>query len=286
MSDPGALQGLGRNLRQARERKGWTVDQVAEKTRITARHLNEIEAGDFERFPAAVYARGFVRAYAKVLDLDEAAALASLDEAGILAPTAARPPALAAAGKPAPVEAPVRDSKGRRTFMLAGGAVAAGVVAGAVLLLVSRLGDVRSESQPPPSPFAAPPAPQSASPAPRPKAPAPKPAASVEKAGLAVPSIPGFPVVVAASARQDCVFQFQVDGENRVRWWTLKAGAQTVFKAKKSLRLLITNPAGIEAAGPGGPLPLVRGTRRPDHFMITAAGVERIALPPEATPSP
>lgn len=290
MSDPAPLRELGRAMRQARERKGWTVDQVAEKTRISIRHLGEIEAGEFERFPAPVYARGFVRSYAKILDLDEAAALRSLDEAGIPAPTIPRP--LPGAGRPAGREAAAGStgpSTRRRTAaVMAAGAIAAGVAAGAIMLTVSRLGDVQSGSDVPPSPFASAAAPAAAPSAP-PRAPA-KPVrtevAPSAPAGLDVPKIAGFPVVVAAVARQECVFQFQVDGEERIRWWTLKAGERTTFKARKSLRLLVTNPAGIDAAGPGGSLPLARGARRPEHFMITAAGVERIALPAGASPAP
>ncbi len=300
MTAEAGLRDLGRTLRQARERKSWSIEQVAEATRITPRHLQAIEAGEFDRFPAPVYARGFMRAYAKALDLDEAAPLAVLDEAGLTAPSAARPAAAIAAGRateaPSPAGEPARRMRaGRRSALFATGAVVAGARAGAVFLIASRMGDVRGTPDVPPSPFAsggagsAGPAPAVAPAAPvrerrRPVAVPPTPAP--DPAVLVVPVLPGFPVVVAVRSRQECVFQFQADDESRVRWWTLRAGEQTTFKAKRKLRLLVTNPGGIDAVGPGGPLPLTRGVRRADHFLVTPGGVERLALPPEATPAP
>ncbi len=299
MTAEAGLRELGRTLRQARERRSWSIEQMAERTRITARHLHAIEAGEFDRFPAPVYARGFVRAYAKALDMDEAAPLAVLDEAGLTAPTAARPAAVIAATRSPDIviaqaaEAGRRPRPVRRAALLGGGAVVAGIAAGAAFLAISRIGDVRGAPDVPPSPFAATGAPPQTAPAPAPvpapkerRRPPPPPPAETDPSVIAIPKIPGFPVVVAVRARQECVFQFQTDDETRVRWWTIRAGEQTTFKAKRKLRLLVTNPAGIDAAAPSGPLPFTRGVRRADHFLITASAIERLPLPPEATPAP
>ncbi|AKM06341.1 helix-turn-helix domain-containing protein [Pelagerythrobacter marensis] len=66
------LEGAGDRLRRAREKAGLTVEQVAAETRIPLRHLEVIEAGDFEALPARTYAIGFSRTYAKAVGLDEA----------------------------------------------------------------------------------------------------------------------------------------------------------------------------------------------------------------------
>lgn len=65
------LEGVGQKLRRARERQGLTLDQLAEETRISLRHLEFIEKGEFSRLPARTYAIGFTRTCARVLGLDD-----------------------------------------------------------------------------------------------------------------------------------------------------------------------------------------------------------------------
>jgi cytoskeleton protein RodZ len=61
---------IGTALREGRERKGLTVEAVEEKTKIAPSVLVALEEGNRSRFPHPVYARGFVRSYALLLDLD------------------------------------------------------------------------------------------------------------------------------------------------------------------------------------------------------------------------
>ncbi len=61
---------IGATLREARERRGLTIEQVAQDTRISARFLEALEAEAFELLPAPVYVRGFLRSYASYLKLD------------------------------------------------------------------------------------------------------------------------------------------------------------------------------------------------------------------------
>ena len=67
------LEGVGAQLRLAREKQGLDLDQVAAETRIPTRHLEVIERGAFNELPARTYAIGFSRTYAKMLGLDERA---------------------------------------------------------------------------------------------------------------------------------------------------------------------------------------------------------------------
>jgi cytoskeletal protein RodZ len=55
---------LGRKLREARERRGMTLRQVAEATRISVRALESLERNDISRLPGGIFTRAFVRAYA------------------------------------------------------------------------------------------------------------------------------------------------------------------------------------------------------------------------------
>lgn len=65
--------GPGGQLRAAREDAGMSIDQLSRKTRITQRHLEAVEAGDWEALPSRTYAIGFSRTYARTMGLDEKA---------------------------------------------------------------------------------------------------------------------------------------------------------------------------------------------------------------------
>ena len=61
---------LGQTLRAAREGKRWDIARAERDTRIRARYLTALEAGDYRDLPSAVYTRGFIRNYAQYLGLD------------------------------------------------------------------------------------------------------------------------------------------------------------------------------------------------------------------------
>jgi transcriptional regulator with XRE-family HTH domain len=61
---------VGDKLRQAREAKGLSLDDVAAMTRVPTRHLEHIDNGAWDSLPAITYSIGFARAYAKVVGLD------------------------------------------------------------------------------------------------------------------------------------------------------------------------------------------------------------------------
>jgi cytoskeletal protein RodZ len=62
--------GIGERLRQAREAKGLSLDDVANQTRIPIRHLQHIEREEWDALPAITYCVGFVRSYANQIGLD------------------------------------------------------------------------------------------------------------------------------------------------------------------------------------------------------------------------
>ena len=61
---------IGERLREAREAKGLSLDEVASRTRIPVRHLQHIENGEWDALPAVTYSVGFVRSYANAIGLD------------------------------------------------------------------------------------------------------------------------------------------------------------------------------------------------------------------------
>jgi cytoskeleton protein RodZ len=66
---------LGEKLRQAREERGISISEVAEQTRISSLYLKSIEDDNYKPLPGGIFNKGFVKAYAKYVGIDENEAL-------------------------------------------------------------------------------------------------------------------------------------------------------------------------------------------------------------------
>jgi cytoskeletal protein RodZ len=64
------VDGLGECLRRERELRHISLDDVAERTKISRRYLEAIEEGHYDRLPGETFARGFIRSYAQSVGLD------------------------------------------------------------------------------------------------------------------------------------------------------------------------------------------------------------------------
>jgi cytoskeleton protein RodZ len=67
-------------LRQVRESKNWSLPDVALRLNLTVTSLGYVEAGDFDKLPGHTFARGYIRAYAKLMDLDQAVLVSQFDQ--------------------------------------------------------------------------------------------------------------------------------------------------------------------------------------------------------------
>ncbi len=83
------LAGPGARLRAAREAAGLSLEQVAQQLKLAPRQVRALEEEDFAQLPGRTFARGFVRNYARLLNLDGDDLLRRL-------PDSARAPALEA----------------------------------------------------------------------------------------------------------------------------------------------------------------------------------------------
>lgn len=90
MSESG-LASVGQILREAREAQGITLDNAAVRLRLMHRQVEAMERDDFESLGQSVFARGFVRNYARLLGLAPESLLARMDgaptEPAAVAPT-------------------------------------------------------------------------------------------------------------------------------------------------------------------------------------------------------
>ena len=92
------MEPLGRYLKRERELRQITVAEVAQTTRIPTRILAQLEDDELEALPADIFVRGYLRAYARALSIDEGDVLARHRRK----PEPDRPPPLPAMYTPEP----------------------------------------------------------------------------------------------------------------------------------------------------------------------------------------
>lgn len=74
---------LGKALREARERAGLSVADMAHQIKFAPRQIEALEADDFQHLPEMAFVRGFVRSYAKILNLDAQPLLEALPHSNV-----------------------------------------------------------------------------------------------------------------------------------------------------------------------------------------------------------
>jgi cytoskeletal protein RodZ len=119
------MSSVGSYLRELRERRGVSLEEISRVTHVTRSYLDALERGEFGKLPAPVFVRGFIRAYCQVLR-------EPADEALVLyenRPPEATGPPTEAAGRIAS-----RDSTPRSTVVVSLGLL---VVLGAALIAVT-----------------------------------------------------------------------------------------------------------------------------------------------------
>ena len=297
---------FGDRLRREREMRGITLDEIAESTKISRRHLESLEKEDFDSLPGGIFNKGFVRAYARFLGIDEDQAVADYSANTNEAP----PPE-----DQFPLEIHEQPNKKRRSaprpnFALIGGIAAVVVLAGGYALWarrghpqengssVSAAGPVTgsnpaSEQQPksPPVQSAQQPkaavqhsvpiqqsVPQSAqqNPAPRmvaaavvpPANTAPAPAPAVRTRPL--PPEKSFFIII--KAKEDAWISVVADGR-RVAHGTLRAEKQRFIRAGKQIVVTTGNAGGLEVSYNGKPLGVIGNESEARVLTFTPAGM-------------
>lgn len=256
------MTSLGRKFREERVRRGLTLGEIAERTRISSKHLEAIEEDQLDRLPAGYFRRSFVRQYANALEITGPEVDAALQE--VVAEPAPEELARAVMGRPE--RAPQRPPPRRLALLLV---PAAALAAGSGLYFwwkrrmpVER---VVASAPAPKMETAAPVAP----PTPPPKQLPPPEAAQAEAPATARVSI-------TLAALDQTWISFTAEGKT-VFSGVLDKGQTKTLEGAERARLVVGNAAGlevrwngkvIEPLGPRGHIREVLFTR--ENYQIRA----------------
>jgi len=94
---------VGQLLRHLRESKGMSLEEVSRATRVPMSSVERIEADRFDELPGEVFVRGFLKSYARAVEMDPEEILARY--------TASRRVAWVT---PLPLSSPAKPARGRR----------------------------------------------------------------------------------------------------------------------------------------------------------------------------
>jgi cytoskeleton protein RodZ len=67
---------FGERMQREREMRGITLEEISESTKISTRSLEALEHEEFDKLPGGIFNKGFIRAYARYLGIDEEQAVA------------------------------------------------------------------------------------------------------------------------------------------------------------------------------------------------------------------
>lgn len=70
----------GRLLAAARQKMGLSIGDIAAKLRMSVQQIDALERGDYSRLPKGTFLRGFVKSYAKLVNVEPAEALRVLEQ--------------------------------------------------------------------------------------------------------------------------------------------------------------------------------------------------------------
>lgn len=264
---------FGERMRREREMRSITVEEIAEATKIGSRSLRALEDEKLDQLPGGIFNRGFVRAYARYLGIDEEQAVADY--------LAAENAYQEAHG--IPIDAPERPTIKPPSNS---GWVP---IAGALLVLVLGFGGWRwysgrkDRTPETPTKHAAPSltkSVQAAAPATPPpqtqsaQATAPASAAvpSPTESSAPAPVTAGFSVKVRA--KEAAWIQSSAD-DGPAQEASLQSAAEKTLRASKRLVLKVGNLPGVEISFNGQPLSIPASDNKVKTLTFTSAGIQQ-----------
>ena len=293
---------FGERLQREREMRGITLEEMSESTKISSRSLRALETEEFDKLPGGIFNKGFVRAYARHVGMDEDQAVADFvaasgDEKDQSLPD---PPASPPVVLGQRAEGHANWHAFALLILLLSSAVVAAWKLGpfAVHKVVGEVTAHLSSRQAPQTdpamvvpqraPVPAPPAPAlSVAEAAQRKPPAePKPVTGAEGIPVAAPSAAPQPVaappapapsptfVVQVRAKQDSWVQIVADGKLMTEG-VLIPPAEKRVRAAKEVVIRTGNAAGVEVSFNDQPLPPLGDVNQTATVTLNPGGAQR-----------
>jgi cytoskeleton protein RodZ len=284
---------FGMRLKQEREQRGITLDQISQTTKIGTRFLQALEHDHFEQLPGGIFNKGFVRAYARAVGIEEEQAVADY-----LTATGANQPSAPAEDKPPAIELPP-EPEGNRAASLPWGILATLLLIIAFSFAVwgffSRVTSTRTQS---PVQSAPPqtvlqtevsPAPQRTQTANEAKSSAP-PAATPARITSSANSLPSntptatpesaapHDIVLRIKAREDAWVSINVDGEVTTQE-TLAALSEKTIRARQEIIIKAGNVGALDLEFQGKTLPLQGKAGEVKTLAFNVSGWHVLAKP-------
>jgi cytoskeletal protein RodZ len=239
----GASAPLGEALRSAREQRGLSVEDVSRSINLRETVVTAIERDDFTLCGGDVYARGHLRAYARLVGLDPAALVHAYDERTGAPPEGARIALLN------DVDVPLERTGPSWTLV-----VAAALVVVVALLGWQLVGELRGPARPteqvagqvgPPT-SSQPTAPGTATTAPTPAATASATPAPPSPTSTGTVTVSPDEVAVALKVTGDSWVEVRDAKGRTVYSGLLSKGAAKKFRDTSPLRLTLGNAGGVQ----------------------------------------
>lgn len=276
----------GMQLAMRRQQFNWTVEQVARQLNLAPRQILAMEADDYGALPGMAVARGFIRAYAKLLKLDAAPMLAQIAQA----PGAAEQAIPLRRAIPTttfmPHRAASRRQRGPGRLLMVGGVIVVAFAAAALISQRDRLAElvpssiadrlggetapasvaavdkpgrvVETDVAPPLSHADAPQQQPASPPVPTGMTPELSTPAPAAQAPLAAPA-PASALVL--NFKQDSWVEVKRADNTTVVARVMRAGSTETFDLAGPLSITVGNARGVEASVRGEPLNLAGTTR-------------------------
>jgi len=312
---------VGETLRRTRLKRNLQLEEISNELKISTRFLQAIESDQYDKLPGGIFAKSFVRQYARLLGLDEEDIAGRVQQ--VLAPEVPQPVQKAKQASVAPIQVPKVDEwerVGDKRFRWSGWLSA--VVLVAVMLVCSAVYawmqrpksppvtaqssphmQSGAQSAPVPAPLATQPAPSVTAPPPSPVEPAAAPAQVVEQRPAEqkpAEQKPAEPKPAPAAARvtppnPDATVHVEITADEAV-WMLARADGKYAFSATmdahttrtvegvKEVTLRLGNAGGVTILLNGksiGP-PGPKGQVR--TIQLTSGGFQIVPAKPPAAP--
>lgn len=260
------------DLKALREANGLSLPDIFSTTRVGLIYLAAVESGEFNRLPPPVYARDFIRKYARTAGIDEEPILDRYEKyLGRLQPTT----------EETEIQKPWPETGGRNRFLFA--SLAAVIIAGVLVLALFLYDQAGKPASPPPVADSAPPAPVMPEPAPAAEA----PASSVQATTAAAEPVTASPgAAIQPPAAEAKMYRLVIEAReptwlriaedrNQAYEALLKPGDKIERTASDYFQLDIGNAGGINLTFQGKPLGSIGKLGQVVHMRLPEKGSDK-----------